>query len=192
MSENASDPVQLYLTQMGNSRLLSRQEEYQAARQIEHARRQLRRAILAADYVLQAAVAMLERVSQGRMRLEVVCDGPFSNEQRKRRLTALLRPNVQTLQTLLKQNRDDFSAAVSKQTPPEHRHQVRRRMSLRRAKAIRLAEELPVRRQHLQLVLQRLRDISHRMDAIHRELNQPGRRRPISPAAPSCGRNCTG
>ena len=116
---------------------------------------------------------MLEKVLQGRMRLEVVCEGPFSSEQRKRRLLALLRPNVQTLQVLLKQNRDDFPTAVSKRTSAQHRRQVRRRMLLRRRKAIRLVEELPVRRQHLVLVLQRLRDISHRMDAAQRELKQP-------------------
>ena len=173
MGENPSDPVQLYLTQMGNSRLLNREEEYDAAHRIEHARRDFRRAVLGADYVLQAAAGMLEKVLQGRMRLEVVCEGPFSSEERKRRLVALLRPNVQTLQVLLKQNRDDFPTAVSKRTPAQQRRQVRRRMLLRRRKAIRLAEELPVRRQHLQLVLQRLRDISHRMDAVHRELKQP-------------------
>jgi RNA polymerase primary sigma factor len=173
MGENPSDPVQLYLTQMGNSRLLNRQEEYAAAHRIEGARRDFRRAVLGTDYVLQAAAGMLEKVLQGRMRLEVVCEGPFSSEERKRRLVALLRPNVQTLQVLLKQNRDDFPMAVSKRTPAQQRRQVRRRMLLRRRKAIRLAEELPVRRQHLQLVLQRLRDISHRMDAVHRELKQP-------------------
>ena len=92
MGENPSDSVQLYLTQMGSSRLLSRQEEYEAARRIEHARKNFRRAILSADYVLQAAVGMLEKVLLGRMRLETVCEGPFSSEQRKRRLAALLRP----------------------------------------------------------------------------------------------------
>jgi RNA polymerase primary sigma factor len=172
MSENPTDPVQLYLTQMGDSHLLSRREEYEAARQIEHARRALRRAILSADYVLQAAAGMLEKVLRGRMRLETVCEGPFSSEQRKRRLEALLQPNVQTLQVLLKQNREDFPAAISKRTSAEHRRRLRRRMLFRRWKAIRLAEELPVRRQHLQVVLQRLREISHHMDVAHQELGQ--------------------
>ncbi len=173
MGENPSDSVQLYLTQMGSSRLLSRQEEYEAARRVEHARKNFRRAILSADYALQAAVGMLEKVLLGRMRLETVCEGPFSSEQRKRRLSALLRPNVRTLQVLLKQNHDDFPAAVSKRTSAEHRRQLRRGMFLRHRKAIRLAEELPVRRQHLRLVLERLREISRRMDAAHRELQQP-------------------
>jgi len=173
MGENPTDPVQLYLTQMGNSPLLSRQEEYEAAHRIEHARKNFRRAMLTADYVLQAAVGMLEKVLRGRMRLEAVCEGPFSDVQRKRRLTALIEPNVRTLQVLLKQNRDDFSEAVSKRTSHEHRRQIRRRILLRRLKAIRLVEELPVRRQHLQVVLQRLHEISRCMDAAVGELAQP-------------------
>ena len=172
MSENPTDPVQLYLTQMGDSHLLSRREEYEAARQIERARKTFRRAILSADYVLQAAAGMLEKVLRGRMRLETVCEGPFSSEQRKRRLETLLHPNMQTLQVLLKQNREDFPPAISKRTSAEQRRRLRRRMLLRRSKAIRLAEELPVRRQHLQVVLQRLREISHRMDVARQELGQ--------------------
>ena len=173
MGENPSDPVQLYLTQMGNSPLLSRQEEVEAAHLIERARRNSRRALLSSDYVLQAAVGMLEKVLQGRMRLEVVCEGPFSDERRKRRFMALIGPNVKTLRVLLKQNRDDFSAAVSKRTPGERRRQIRRRLFQRRLKAIRLVEELPVRRQHLQLVLQRLREIARCMDAALHQLAQP-------------------
>jgi RNA polymerase primary sigma factor len=173
MGENPTDPVQLYLTQMGNSRLLTRQEEYKAAQLIEHARKNLRRAMLTSDYMLHAAVGMLEKVLSGRMRLEVVCEGPFSDERRKQRLLAWIAPNMHTLQVLLTQNRADFSAAMSRQTPRERRRQVRRRLILRRLKAIRLVEELPVRRQHLQLVLQRLREISRQMQVAVGELSRP-------------------
>lgn len=172
MSENPSDAIQLYLTQMSDSPLLSRQEELRAARRIERARKNLRRAILTSDYVLQAAVGLLEKVALGRLRMETVCEGPFSDPQRKRRLGALLGPNVRTLHVLLKQNRDDFSAAVSRRCAPEQRRRIRRRIVMRRVKAIRLVEELLVRRQHLQPVLQRLEQIARCMDAAVRELSQ--------------------
>ncbi len=71
MDGGPSDPVQVYLTQMSTTSLLSRQEELEAARQIEHTRRSLRHAMLGTDYVLQAAVGMLEKVARGQMRLEV-------------------------------------------------------------------------------------------------------------------------
>lgn len=174
MGENPTDPVQLYLTQMGDSRLMNRKEEYRAARQIEHARRNARRVILSSDYVLQAAAGMLEKVLQGRIRLESVCEGPFSTEARRRRLSALLQPNMRTLLTLLKQNREDFPAAISKRTSAERRRELHRRIYLRRTKAIRLAEELPVRRQHLQTVLQRLHEISQRMNVLYGEILELG------------------
>jgi RNA polymerase primary sigma factor len=170
MSENPSDPVQLYLTQMSNSPLLTRQEEYEAARRIEHTRRHLRHAILGSDYVFQAVVGMLEKVTRGRMRVETVCEGSLTSDQQKRRVISLIAPNLQTLRDMVRRNRLDFAAAVSKRRPAGQRHQIRRRLLLRRAKAIRLAEESPVRRQHLQVVMERVKEISWRMDAAVREL----------------------
>jgi RNA polymerase primary sigma factor len=173
MIASPSDAIQLYLTQMSDSPLLSRREEIDAAKQIERARKHLRRAMLTSDYVLQAAVSMLERVVQGRMRVEMICEGPFTDERRKHRLLAVIGTNLRTLQVLLEQNRADFAAAVSRRRSQQCRRQIRRRLLMRRFKAIRLVEESPVRRQHLQLVLQRLGEIARRMDAASRELSQP-------------------
>jgi RNA polymerase primary sigma factor len=158
VASSQSDAIQLYLTQMSDSPLLSRQEEFNAAMRIERARKRLRRAMLTSDYVLQAAVGMLEKVARGRMRLETVCEGPYTDPRRKTRLVAFIAANQKTLHVLMEQNRTDFSAALSKKLPREHRRQLRRRMFLRRLKAIRLVEESPVRRQHLQLVFQRLQE----------------------------------
>jgi RNA polymerase primary sigma factor len=168
-----ADPVQLYLTQMSQTPLFSKQEELEVARRIEHARNKLRRAMYASDYMLQAAVSLLEKGSQGRMRLDMICEGSFNDDTLKQRLMALVKPNLHTLHNLLRLNRVDFAAAVSKRQSLQHRRQVRRRLLLRRAKAIRLLEETPVRQQHLQSVLARLQEISRHMDTSLRELAQP-------------------
>jgi RNA polymerase primary sigma factor len=168
-----ADPVQLYLTQMSQTPLLSRQEEYEAAQVIEQARKKLRRAMLASDYILQAAVGMLEKGSEGRVRLDAICEGSFNDDSLKQRLTALVKPNLHTLHDLLRRNRADFTEAVSKQPSPQYRRQIRRRLMLRRAKAIRLVEETPIRYQHLQTVVVRLQDISLHIDAAQRELAKP-------------------
>ena len=189
MGENPSDPVQLYLTQMSSSPLLSRQEEFEAARRIEHSRKNLRHAMLGSDYVLQAAVGMLEKATHGRMRIEVVCEGSLTSDEQRQRLMALVGPNLQTLGNLLRQNRVDFAAAISQRRSPEHRRQVRQRLLMRRAKAIRLVEESPVRRQHLQLVLERLKEIARHMDAALRELAHL-RAAAIRPAGPKSASNC--
>ncbi len=89
-------------------------------------------------------------------------------------LAAKIGPNLQTLRNLMQRNRSDFAAAASRRLSPEVRRRARRCLLRRRAKAIRLIEESPVRRPYLELVLKNLREISARMDAAQRELRSLG------------------
>ena len=65
----SDDPVRMYLTQMGEIPLLSRQQEVALARQIEITRAKFRRRVLECDYVMQTAVKVLRRVQEGRVAL---------------------------------------------------------------------------------------------------------------------------
>lgn len=172
MDGRPSEAIQVYLTQMSHTPLFTRQEELAVARRIEDARKRLRHALLGSDYVLQAAVAMLGKVARGEMRLENVCEGTFTLDEQKRRLMALVVTNVRTLQDLMRRNRADFAAAVSKRGSPERRLQARRRFAFRQAKAIRLVEETLIRRGHLEFVMHRLQQIGQRMDVLVQQLSQ--------------------
>ena len=155
---------------MSRTPLLCRREELEAARRINQTRKELRRAILSGDYMLQAAAGMLEKAARGKIRVDVVCEAPLSDRRRKQRLLALIGPNLHTMRDLLRRNRDDFAAIVSKRRSRADRREIRRRSMLRRAKAVRLAEETPIRLQHLQVVLRRLREIRRHIDNTVREL----------------------
>jgi RNA polymerase primary sigma factor len=172
MDGRPSESVQIYLTQMSGTPLLKKQEELEIARQIEKARRNLRQAMLASDYALKAAVAMLDKVARGQMRPEAACEGSFSLDEQKRRLMAVVGPNVHTLRNLVWRNRVDFATAISRRCSLPRRQRARRRLLFRRAKAIRLAEETPVRRQHLEVVLGRLTGIARRIGALAQELGE--------------------
>jgi len=52
----SDDPVRMYLTQMGEIPLLTRQQEINLARRIETTRTAFRRRLLACDYVIRAVV----------------------------------------------------------------------------------------------------------------------------------------
>jgi len=173
MDGSPVDPVQFYLTQMGHSPLFSRREELASARRIARTRRRLRLTMLANDYMLRAAAGMLRKVLAGRMRFDLVCEGTWSDQLRKKRLLGVLAPNLRTLEDLLRRNRADFAVLCSKRTAPAERRLARRRLLLRRRKAARLIEEMPVRRQHLLLALERLKHISRRMEELRRQLAAP-------------------
>jgi len=171
------DPVRIYLMQMGEIPLLNRRDEICAARRIERSRGQFRHCMLATDYVLQAAMGLLEKVRDGGLRLDRTVEVSVTNVRGKRHVQALLPPNLRTLTHLLRRNREDFSVAISRRRPMRPRREAWRRLNGRRSKAVRLIEELGLRTQRLQPLLDKLKSISQRMDVLGEELSELKRRR---------------
>ncbi|GAB6185261.1 sigma-70 family RNA polymerase sigma factor [Thermopirellula anaerolimosa] len=169
--DRIDDPIRIYLMQMGEISLLSRDEEREAARDIERARRRFRYAMLATDFVLNAAVELLRKVRDGKLRLDRTVDVSVTNLRGKRRIMRLLEPNLTTLRAIQKKNRADFLVMMNRRLPTDVRRAARERLVRRRYRAVRLIEELDLRTQKLQPLLDRLNRISARMDHIGRELN---------------------
>ena len=61
-ADPTEDPVRMYLMQMGQIPLLTREQEVSAAKQIERTRERYRKTMLATDFMLQGALKLLEQV----------------------------------------------------------------------------------------------------------------------------------
>ena len=166
------DPVRIYLMQMGEIPLLSRKEEIAAAKRIEKSRTRFRNAMLATDYALHTAVSLLDKVHDGRLRLDRTIEVSVTNIREKKHIMGVLPPNLRTLRHLLNANRKDFAVAISKSHTRAQRRSAWRRLVNRRCKAVRLVEELGLRTQRLQPLLDDLREISRRMDMLSEELKE--------------------
>jgi RNA polymerase primary sigma factor len=162
--------IRMYLEQMSDTPLLSRQQEVEAAKRIELYREQFRSGVLGTDYALGVAVKLLEGVREGRQRMERTLDVATTDISQKQRVFALMDANLHTLCHLLRENRRDFAVAMGRNRPTARRRKAWQRLVLRRAKAARLVEEFRVRAQHLQSITNDLRQISEQMDAITRQL----------------------
>jgi RNA polymerase primary sigma factor len=173
--DQIDDPVRIYLMQMGDIPLLTRRDEIVVAKRIEQGRRRFRYCMLANDYVLQAAASLLESIRDNKLRLDRTIEVSVINVREKARLLKVLKPNLDTLHHLLEQNRQDFAIAINRRLPSANRHTAWRRMLVRRVKAVRLVEEMDIRTQRLTPVLDKLQQISRRMDAIRTMLAKPCR-----------------
>lgn len=182
--EAIDDPVRMYLMQMGRIPLLTRDEEVASAKEIDRTRDLYRYSMMASDYVLHGCVELLEKVRDGKLRLDRTIEVSVTNTAEKKRLMKRLVPNVITIRTLLAANREDFRIAITKHHSKKERKLAWKRLIRRRGKAVRLIEELDLRTNRIQPIFEHLAEISDRMQAIRKqlvELADPENDSPINP-----------
>ena len=160
------DPVRMYLMQMGEIPLLTRQQEVSAARHIEWTRFHYRNWMLATDFMLQGATKLLEQVRDGRLRLDRTIEVSVTNASEKIAIMRRIGPNIKTLRHLLHRNYADFHTAICRRTAMIERRAAWRRLVVRRNKAVRLIEEMNLRANRLEPLFQKLKTIEHQMDTL--------------------------
>jgi len=169
--DQIEDPIRVYLMQMGEIPMLSRREEIAAARRIERGRRRYRHAMLASDFMLQAAASMLEHIRDGKLRLDRTIEVSVVNVREKRRLLKVMEPNLRTLRELIRLNCRDFAVAINRHSRKNQRRAAWERMIRRRYRAVRLVEELGLRTQRLEPSMRKLEEINARMTELRTLLN---------------------
>lgn len=145
--DSFDDPIRLYLVQMGDIPMFTQEQERIAATKIDRARRRFRNSVLRLDAVVRFAVALLEKIRDGRIRLDRTIDVSVSDLAAKKRFLALLDPALKTLKSILARNRKDYEAIVSGALDGDQRRARRRMMNARRRRAARILNELDLRTQ---------------------------------------------
>ena len=171
-SKRIDDPVRMYLTQMGEIPLLTRQQEISLAKKIEITRKRFRRELLESDYVMKAGIEILSRVHKAELPFDRTIKVSMTEGLEKEQITGRMPHNLRTLEELRKLNIADFSAIMSKETSTADRETARQNLILRRRKMVTLVEELSLRTQRLQPSIKRLEQISQRMTDLERQIDR--------------------
>jgi RNA polymerase primary sigma factor len=164
------DPVRMYLTQMGEIPLLTREKEIQLAQKIEVTRRRFRRKVLECDYALRNVVETLKRVHSGDLPFDRTVKVSQTENLEKDKILQRMPHNLRTLEPLMEANVEDFQRLTDERTPEKEREEVRERLRLRRRKTVTLVEELSIRTQKVQPLMKKLEQISQRMDELEAEV----------------------
>jgi RNA polymerase primary sigma factor len=163
------DPVRMYLTQMGEIPLLSRNEEISLAKKIEVTRKRFRRKVLECDYALSTVVETLKRVHSGELPFDRTVKVSLTENLEKDKILQRMPHNLKTLEHLLEQNVEDFTRTLEPNLAEDQRRQLRRQLRIRRRKAVTLVEELSIRTQKVQPLMKKLEQIAGRMDELERQ-----------------------
>ena len=171
----SDDPVRMYLTQMGEIPLLTRQEEIRLAKKIEVTRRRFRTRLLECDYVIQAAQKVLKRVHYGELPFDRTVQVSVTDRLEKEQILGRLPHNLSTLEVLLRRNRRDYRLALSRTQGKSQRRGAWRRLGQRRRRAVRLVEELGLRTQRIEPMIRTLDEFSRRVDRLRAQLEEQKR-----------------
>jgi RNA polymerase primary sigma factor len=166
----SDDPVRMYLTQMGEIPLLTRQQEITLAKRIEVTRRRFRSKLLECDYVIQVAYKVLKRVHSGELPFDRTVQVSVTDRLEKDQILGRLPHNLKTLEVLLKRNRRDYFTALSKSENKLRRRQAWLRLGRRRLKAVKLVEELGLRTQRIEPMIRILEDFSRQIDDLQAKI----------------------
>jgi len=172
LAKPSDDPIRMYLSQMAEIPLLTRDEEISLAKKIEVSRKRFRRLILGCDYAMRRTAEALHKVHQGELPFDRSIKVSLTEQLTKEQIQARMPHNLRTLDYILEANRSDFSKLIRKSTAPEDRTAIRRKFVARRFKGIQLVEELSLRTRRVQPLMRQLENFSRRMDEIQSRMRE--------------------
>jgi RNA polymerase primary sigma factor len=165
VSRRIDDPIRMYLTQMGQIPLLTRNSEIALARKIELARMAFRRKMLQCDYCARNSLDLLQQVYNGSMSFDRTIKVGTAHNITKSVIKKRLPENIKTVEELLKVNQDLFRQTLNDQNNNESK-QALKRLRRSKRKIATLLEELSLRTSRIQPIKNKLHGICEKMHQL--------------------------
>ncbi|MDR2345739.1 MAG: sigma-70 family RNA polymerase sigma factor [Planctomycetaceae bacterium] len=168
----SSDPIRLYLSQMANIPLLTKEQEVELSKRIENGRRAFRRVVLGSPLGLQTAFEALTKVFHGELAFERTIKMSLTERLSKEQIQCRMPLNLKTLAPILEKMTNEFKQLVRKiGVSKTDKINIRKRFIQHRHHALNLVEELSLKTRRVHALMKQLESMSERMDEIKRMLN---------------------
>jgi RNA polymerase primary sigma factor len=159
------DPIRMYLTQMGEIPLLTREDEIRLARKIELARMAFRRKMLESDYCARNAVEILQQVLEGSLSFDRTMKISTAENLVRSVIKKRLPINLRTVSALLERNDQLFRKSRGGDGTPEGKRLVKQ-IHRNKRKVATLLEELSLRTSRIQPMKEKLHGICRKMHQL--------------------------
>ncbi len=169
-SEKIDDPVRMYLTQMGEIPLLTREEEIDLAKTIEVTRKRFRKKVLESPIAVLEAIQILEDVRNGELAFDRTLKTDSAIEVTKADIISRLPENIETLKRMVRSNQDDYALLQKAGGEKKEKEVLRLRVAFRQRRFVVLLEELSIQTKKIRPMMEKLRVMCERMHEIMREM----------------------
>jgi len=170
-SRGTEDPIRMYLSQMGEIPLLTREEEIFLAKQIEVSRRRFRRALLTSEFALNFCHETLIKVHRSELPFDRTIKVSMTESLEKEQILGRMPLNLATIDSIRRRDLEDYAKLRVTGLSEAERTDIHQHLTERRRRCVTLLEELSLRTQRLQPCMKRLEQISNRMTELHEQVN---------------------
>jgi len=162
-AEDTSDPVRMYLQEIGAVSLLTREQEVEIAKQIEEGDREVRETILNHPLTVKYLLEIADRIEAGEMSERDLLDeeaeeeGDDEGEQEEVESDGVILKQLEKLRKLA-QEREEFQEWVQKQKhTPANEKLIGRKQAAIHQRIRRIIDELQLGRRHITTIAERLK-----------------------------------
>ncbi|MDA1195645.1 MAG: RNA polymerase sigma factor RpoD [Planctomycetota bacterium] len=175
-TEKIDDPVRMYLTQMGEIPLLTRDEEISLSKKIEITRKRYRHKVLESGAGIDSAIEILREVARGDLAfdrtLRIGTADPVDKDDLQRRMPF----NLRTLERLLFLLRSDMEEFARGRTNKKRREDLQQLLYLRKLKALKLLEEVAIQTKKIRPVHEETYELADEIRELRRRIRDLKRR----------------
>jgi len=174
-TENIDDPVRIYLTQMGQIPLLSREEEIALAKRIEISRKRFRQKILQFTPCIERCVEVLQDVHSGALPFDRTLNVSALPDLQKESMVSRVPENVATVHKLLAANHAEWRQYRRRNVSASRKLALLKSIRNRARKCMVLQEELCLRIKRIQPLMGLVNQLYARMKRINDEIEELAR-----------------
>jgi RNA polymerase primary sigma factor len=171
VSEKIDDPVRMYLTQMGEIPLLSREDELRLAKRIEITRKRFRTKVLESPVAVAEAIQILEDVKNGELAFDRTLKADSAIDVSKFEVLDRLPRVIETIKQTIFDSHEAFEKLHEGAKGP-HRDRLRARMRENQRKCVVMLEEMNIQSKKIKPMMERLENFSKKMDEVQREFDE--------------------
>ncbi|MBR0191561.1 MAG: sigma-70 family RNA polymerase sigma factor [Thermoguttaceae bacterium] len=165
-----ADPVRVYMSDMSDIPLLSREEEMMLARKIEKLRKKFRCAILKSFVSMRHTINTLKKVYRGHLPFDRTIKVSMTEGLSKEQIMARMPENLATLDALSRRSTRCFRKMISHKISAGEKREARTQFLNTRRKMIRLVEELSLRTRRIHAMTTQLEQLANRMMELRNQL----------------------
>ncbi len=170
VSEKIDDPVRMYLTQMGEIPLLSREDELRLAKKIEITRKKFRTAVLESPVAGVDAIQILEDVKNGELAFDRTLKADSAIDVSKTNVLERLPDVIDRLRKQLFESHEAYDKLRHDKIQPAIKTKLQRKLRDNQRSWVVLMEEMNIQAKKIKPMMEHLEQINTRMQEIVAEL----------------------